>query len=105
MKRVWQAVIPILIAIAACTTDKPGAPAMARSGETAVVEGTVRKIDVEGGCWIIETAQGRVQLLDLPERFRVDGLSVRVTLRDAPDMSSSCQVGTLKYVDAVTALR
>jgi hypothetical protein len=103
MNRVHPAVLPILIAIAACTADKPGAPSSARSGETAEVEGTVRHVAVEGGCWIIETAQGRVQPVDLPERFRVEGLAVRVTLRDAPDIVSVCQVGTLKHLDAVTA--
>jgi hypothetical protein len=104
MIRVRHAVIPLLIAIAACTADKPGAPEAARSGETPEVEGIVRHVGVEGGCWIIETAQGRVQPVDLPERFRVDGLAVRVTLRDAPDVMSICQVGTLKHVDAVIAL-
>jgi hypothetical protein len=103
MNRVRHAAVPILMALAACTADQPGAPTSARSGEPAAVEGTVRHVDVEGGCWIIETAQGRVQPVDLPERFRVDGLAVRVTLRDAPDLVSSCQVGPLKYVDAVTA--
>lgn len=103
MNRVQQAVLPILIAIVSCTADKPGAPSSARSGEAAEVEGTVRKVDVEGGCWIIETAQGRVQPVDLPERFRVDGLAVRVTLRDAPGIMSVCQVGTPKHVAAVTA--
>jgi hypothetical protein len=103
MNRVRQAVIPILIAIAACTADKPGAPMSARSGESVEVDGTVRHVAVEGGCWIIETAQGRMQPVDLPERFRVDGLPVRVKLRDAPDSMSVCQVGTLKHVDEITA--
>jgi hypothetical protein len=101
MNRVRSAVIPILIAIAACSADKPDAPTSARSGETAEVDGTVRKVDVEGGCWIIETSHGRVQPIDLAERYRVDGLAVRVTLRDAPDMMSVCQVGALKHVDAI----
>ena len=91
----------MLIAIAACTAVKPGAPERARSGTAVAVEGTVRHLDVEGGCWVIETAQERVQPADLPERFRVDGLAVRVKLRDAPDLVSICQVGPLKYVDAV----
>jgi len=103
VNRVHVAALPILIAIAACTASQSGAPTSARSGETAEVEGTVRKVDVEGGCWIIETAQGRVQPIDLPERFYVDGLAVRVTLQDAPDRVSSCQLGPLKHVVAVTA--
>jgi hypothetical protein len=103
MSRVRAAVIPILIAFAACTASKPVAPTSARSGEAAAVDGTVRKVEVEGGCWIIETVQGPVQPVDLPERFRVDGLAVRVTLRDAPGMMSACQVGELKHVDAVVA--
>lgn len=103
MSPVRHAMMATLLALAACTAGKPEAPTSAPSGEPAEVDGTVRQVNVEGGCWIIETAQGRVQPVDLPERFRVDGLAVRVTLRDAPDMVSACQVGTLKHVDAVTA--
>ena len=101
MIRVRQAILPILIAIASCTADKPGAPSSARSGESAEVEGIVRHVAVEGGCWTIETAQGRVQPVELPERFRVDGMAVRVTLRDAPDVMSVCQLGPLKHLEAI----
>ena len=90
-----QAIVPILIALAACTSTTPGAPTM--------VDGTVRHVDVEGGCWIIETAHGRVQPIDLPERFRVDGMAVRVTLREAPDMMSVCQLAPLRHVQTITA--
>ncbi|WP_129649403.1 hypothetical protein [Peristeroidobacter agariperforans] len=103
MKLPREAIAPILIALAACTAGTPDAPISARSGQPTVVDGTVRYVAVEGGCWIIETAHERVQPVDLPERFRVDGKAVRVTLRDAPDMMSVCQVGPLKHVETMTA--
>lgn len=100
----WRcAIVPALIALAACTSGPAGAPTSARPDEPKSVEGTVRYVAVEGGCWIIQTAQERVQPVDLPERFRVDGLAVRVTLRDADDMMSACQVGPLKHVETITA--
>jgi len=61
----------------------------------------VRLVDVEGGCWVIETAQGRVQPIHLPNAYRKDGLRVKVVLSDAPAMMSACQVGELKKVESI----
>jgi hypothetical protein len=80
-----------------------------RSGATSQEPGrqdaTVRFVQVETGCWVLETAEGRVQPVSLPEAFRRDGLAVEVVLRDAPDMMSACQVGPLKHVDHIAERR
>lgn len=71
-------------------------------GETMTIEGTIRRIDVEGGCWVIEPSRGRrYEPIELPAEFRSDGLRVRATLRDAPEMASICQVGPLVRIERI----
>lgn len=52
--------------------------------------GTVRFVDVEGGCWVIETADRRLQPLDLPEEFMVDDLRVRLEADFRRDLTGFC---------------
>ena len=85
------------IVLAAC-----GSPPAATGAQTMGEPATVRFIQIETGCWVLETRNGRVQPLDLPEQFRVDGLEVSVVLRDAPAMMSLCQVGPLKTVEKIS---
>jgi hypothetical protein len=57
--------------------------------------GTVRFIDVEGGCWAIETDDATYEPINLPAELRVDGLDVafEATVRD--DLASICMVGQI----------
>lgn len=87
-----------LAATVGCNSQPATSAAPAVEGEAA----TVRFVNVETGCWVLETNAGRVQPIDLPESFRVDGLQVNVLLRDAPAMMSLCQVGPLKTVEKIT---
>ena len=64
------------------------------------VEGTVRRVDLEGGGWVIETANGTFQPTNLAAEYQDDGLAVLVALRPRPDMASALQMGTL--ADVVT---
>ena len=64
---------------------------------------TVRFIDIEGGCWALDTPRGRYEPIGLPAEFRVDGLAVVVTLRDAPDMGSVCMIAPLARIDHIHA--
>jgi hypothetical protein len=97
MKRtVLSLVSTILVTTLAACGSGAGTSATA-AGEPA----TVRFVDVEAGCWVLETASGRVQPVELAEEFRIDGLEVTVVLRDAPDMMSLCQVGPLKTVESI----
>src|SRR5688572_7891372 len=90
-------VLMACITLAACGS-RPAATAADATGELA----TVRFIQIETGCWVLETKGGRVQPVDLPEQYRVDGLEVSVVLRDAPAMMSLCQVGPLKTVEKIS---
>lgn len=64
---------------------------------------TVRFVDIEGGCWSLDTPHGHYEPINLPAEFRVDGLAVRVSLRAAPDRVSICMMGQLVRIDAISA--
>jgi hypothetical protein len=57
--------------------------------------GTVRFIEIEGGCWVIETSDATYEPINLPAELRVDGLGVafEATVRD--DLASICMVGQI----------
>jgi hypothetical protein len=94
-KTAWLSATLLIAALAGCGSG-PGASAAA-TGEPA----TVRFVNVETGCWVLETQAGRMQPVELAEEFRRDGLEVTVVLRDAPAMMSVCQVGPLKTVEKI----
>jgi hypothetical protein len=57
--------------------------------------GTVRFVGLEGGCWVIETAQEVYEPLNLPAEMRTDGLAVEFEAVERDDVASICMVGTL----------
>jgi len=68
------------------------------------IDATVHFSTIEGGCWSLVTNGHKVyQPIDLPARFRVDGLAVSVVLRDAPDWGSICMIGPLVHIEAISA--
>jgi hypothetical protein len=58
-----------------------------------VDDGTIRLIDVEGDCWVIEADTATYEPLNLAEGFRVDGLFVSFWANERPDLVGVCQVG------------
>ena len=66
---------------------------------------TVHFSTIEGGCWSLVTSAGHkvYEPIDLPASFRVDGLAVRVVLRDAPNWASICMIGPLVHVEDISA--
>jgi len=56
-------------------------------------EGIVRFIDVEGGCWGIESDGTIYEPIDLPEAMRIDGLVVVYEAEVLLDRASICQIG------------
>lgn len=72
-------------------------------GQVLTANATIRFVNLEGGCWVIETAPShRYEPVNLGAAFRTDGLSVRVVLRDAPDMSGVCQMGPFVTIDSIS---
>lgn len=69
-----------------------------------VIDATVRLVNVEGGCWVLETRSGRrYEAAGLPAEFREDGLEVTVELQRRPDLASLCQLGTMVEVLSIEA--
>ena len=67
-------------------------------------EATVRFVNLEGGCWLLDAVGGqRFEPVALPEALRRDGLRVRVTVRDF-DGGSICMMGRLVTVDSAEAM-
>ena len=100
LKKLGLLALPVA---ALCGCSAPSSETTAKTSNRE--DATVRFVEVETGCWALDTAAGRIQPLDLPEAFRKDGLAVSVELRDAPDMMSSCQVGPLKHVEHIEEKR
>jgi hypothetical protein len=98
MKTRWMTCVAVVsVAMTACGS-RPPAAAAEPAGEPA----TVRFVQVETGCWVIETKTARVQPVELAEEFRVDGLEVNVVLGDAPPMMGVCQVGPYKAIEKIS---
>ena len=61
--------------------------------EVANVEGIVKFIGVNSGCWVLETKFGRLETTNLDQAFKVDNLKVIATVRRRSDLASTCSVG------------
>jgi heat shock protein HslJ len=71
-------------------------PESGDSGTMLHISGTVRHIELEGGLFVIEDADGtRYNPTNLPETFRVDGKVVEADARRRDDMVSIGQVGPI----------
>lgn len=77
------ALIPFFVLVGSCGLTDPDFD----------TDGVVRFVDVEGGCWAIEAGDERLEPINLPEEFRVDGLAVTFEANDAVDVASLCQIG------------
>ena len=88
-------------ALGACAAGRSSTQQALPADEPLSLSGTVHYIKVEGGCWVIDTPRGRFQPVELPERYRIEGLRVQVTLKAAPEVMSICQVAPLAHVESV----
>ena len=96
-RRFAAATLALGVALAGCAAQ----PELPLRPSSAEVEGTVRRVGVEGGCWVIDTPVGRFEPVGLPPRYRIDGLAVHATLEPAPDLASVCQVAPLARVQSI----
>lgn len=79
------AVVALMVAAPACDILTPELDG----------QGVVRFIDVEGGCWAIESGGDLYEPIDLPEAFEQDGLGVDFEAVERDDLASICQVGPI----------
>jgi len=68
------------------------------------VNGTIRFVPVEGGCWALETDQGFYEPVGLPQSLRHDGQRVQAWISQPGNLASICQIGTLVRVDSIVPL-
>ena len=66
-------------------------------------DGVVRFIDVEGGCWVIDTADQRLEPINLTSEFQIDGLNVSFQASERTDLASICQVGQIVELESIEA--
>ena len=52
--------------------------------------GVVKKIEIEGGCWVIETNEETYLPANFPIDMRVHGLRVQFEAAARPDLASFC---------------
>jgi hypothetical protein len=67
-----------------------------------VVSGVVRRVEVSGGCWQLvadDSTRYELRAGQAPADLLVDQKRVRATLKQRPDLMSSCMVGQI--VDVV----
>jgi hypothetical protein len=108
MNRSLRAIAGVLVAglLPACSSSAQSptgqTPPLA-AGQVLTTDATIRFINLEGGCWAIETAPGeRYEPVNLAAGFRTDGLQVHVVLRDAPDMAGICMIGPFVSIDRIS---
>jgi len=81
-----------------CATSEETPPAA--NDAVFVIEGDVRLVNVEGGCWGLQTDSATYEPVGgIPEGFRQDQLAVRATVRGV-EGTSICMIGPL--VEIVT---
>ena len=64
-------------------------------------DGVVHFIDVEGGCWVLDVGEVRLEPINLTEDFRVDGLLVFFEADERTDLASICQVGQIVELKSI----
>ena len=101
--RSWHAIwtTVAMAAVVACASPRdPGwvdLPSVAAdSGESIRITGTVHRLEVEGGIWVIREAQGaQYNPTNLPDAFKKEGMAVEAEARRRDDMASIGMVGPI----------
>ena len=63
--------------------------------EVRKVTGTVRFLDIEGGCWALDIDDRRLEPINLDDGYKVDGLPVTATVRAENDKTTICTIGEM----------
>jgi len=103
-----------MLLVAACASSRPNGWVDLKTDAGTVpalqFAGTVHRLDVEGGVWVIRDPQGATyQPTNLPETFRKEGMSVEAEGRRRDDLASIGMAGTLvdltRWADGPSARR
>ncbi len=81
----------VLLGLPALPSSSSGYDVIVPPAQASSVVGRVRS--KASGCWNIETVYGSLQILNLDEQFRVDGLRLVVSFTTPQDIQSICMTG------------
>ena len=97
----------VLMAAVAFACSKPLGPLQSWRGGPALdvnqvvsTDATVRLVEIEGGCWALQTPNGDYEAADLPDAYRVNGLRVHVVMRGAR-VGSYCMIAPVVSLDSI----
>lgn len=62
---------------------------------TIQAEAVVTRLEIEGGCWVLDTGSETYDPVNLGEAFQRDGLEVVFTAKRLGNVDSICQVGPI----------
>ena len=99
MKTPSSLLAPLLVAstlvasASACRNVQELPPEIGEVPDTLTLDATVEFLNIEFGCWALAVSStARLEPLDLPDEFRVNGLKVRATVALA-EVGSYCMIG------------
>jgi hypothetical protein len=91
LQRAPIAAVAVLGLALACAAE-PASPSP-EPGRTSPVTASIEFLNLEGGCWVIARGDTNYLPLNLPDRFRRNGLQVDVEFVRRDDYASTCMVG------------
>jgi inhibitor of cysteine peptidase len=66
------------------------------SAPTVRISGTVHYMDIEGGLYVIDAADGtKYNPVNLPDSFKSDGMEIEADIRRRDDLTSIAMVGPM----------
>ena len=97
----------LVTALALACTGAPLGPLQSWHGGPALdvnqvisTDATLRFVAIEGGCWALQTPGGDYEPRGLPEKYRVNGLRVRVVIRGSQS-GSFCAIAPVVALDSI----
>jgi hypothetical protein len=78
--------------------DSPGFEPAMNDTTSFRASGTIRSVNIEGGCWRFDAQDGKhyeIASASAPAGFLTDGKAATLTLRLRPDLMSTCMIGPI----------
>ena len=84
-----------------CSDVQLTPPVLLTPPDTLTTDATVQFLVIERACWVLAVSNTlRLEPVNLPSDFRVDGLEVEVTVRSSPN-ASVCMTAPLVEIIAI----
>lgn len=80
--------IALLVGLSSCSV-------LSTEEEQDILNGQITEITVDCGGWGLQTQDELYELVDLPEKYRTDGLLVQMEIKHRKDLGSCTMVGPI----------